>query len=352
METHSAHRMQLPREVLVGNDILVQVDDICKRLGLKSSVIILTSAHGLQVAAKYVADFLEEGGFRVSLETVRESDVKSVEETKREIEKVNASVVLGVGGGKVIDVAKLAASQKKIPFISIPTALSHDGISSSRASIKGLEGPTSIEAEAPIAIIGDIQVISKSPYRLTASGCGDIVAKYTAVSDWKLAHKVNGEYYGEYAANLALMSAKLVMKQANIIREEGEDGFRVVLEALISCGVAISIAGSSRPCSGSEHLFSHALDIVSPKPVLHGEQCGVGSIMMAYLWKANWKALKEKLEIIGAPTTAEELEIDAEYIVKALTLAQKIRPERYTILNVKKMDEKTAKELAQATGVI
>ncbi len=352
METHLVHRMQLPREVLVGNGVLGQVDNICRRLGFSSSMTILTSAHGLEVAARYVVDHMKESGFKISLKTVREADVRSVEETEKEIKETKPSAVLGVGGGKVIDVAKLAASHAKMPFISIPTTLSHDGISSSRASIKGLAGPTSIEADAPIAIIGDVQVICKSPYRLTASGCGDIVAKYTAVNDWKLAHKVNGEYYGEYAANLALMSAKLIMKYANIIREEREDGFRVVLEALISCGVAMSIAGSSRPCSGSEHLFSHALDIVCPKPVLHGEQCGVGSIMMAYLWKADWKGLKKKLEIVGAPTTADALGIDAEHIVKALMLAQKIRPERYTILNVKKMDEKNAKELAKATGVI
>ena len=114
----------------------------------------------------------------------------------------------------------------------------------------------------------------------------------------------------------------------------------------------MSIAGSSRPCSGSEHLFSHALDIVAPEPALHGEQCGVGSIMMAYLWKADWKTLKEKLRVIGVPTTSAELGIDAEYIIEALTLASRIKPERYTILDVKHLNRQVAKELAIATGVI
>ena len=197
-----------------------------------------------------------------------------------------------------------------------------------------------------------MQIISRSPYKFTASGCGDIVAKHTAVRDWGLAHKVKGEYYGEYAANLALMSAKLVMKHANIIKEEKEEGLRIVLEALVSCGVAMSIAGSSRPCSGSEHLFSHALDFLVPKTALHGEQCGVGSIMMSYLWKADWKAIKEKLRVIGVPTTSAELGIDDEYIIKALTLAHEIRPDRYTILDVKRLNNRVAKEVAHATGVI
>jgi len=137
-----------------------------------------------------------------------------------------------------------------------------------------------------------------------------------------------------------------------VIGERKEEGLKIVLEALLSCGVAISIAGSSRPCSGSEHLFSHALDLIAPKPALHGEQCGVGSIMMAYLWKANWKSLKDKLQTIGVPTTAQELHVDKDCIIDALVLARDIRPDRYTILNVKNLDKSAAKKLASLTGVI
>ena len=145
---------------------------------------------------------------------------KYVKKAMKIIEDFKPEVLLGIGGGKVIDAAKLTASYKTLPFISIPTAASHDGISSPRASIKDLEKPTSVGTQAPLAIIADINIISKSPYRLTASGCGDILAKYTAVKDWKLAHKLKGEYYGQYAANLALMSAKLVMKNARAIQRK------------------------------------------------------------------------------------------------------------------------------------
>ncbi|MFH0897475.1 MAG: NAD(P)-dependent glycerol-1-phosphate dehydrogenase, partial [Candidatus Bathyarchaeota archaeon] len=316
----------------MGYGVLRQVGSICKGLGFKTSVAVLAGSHIVNTLTEDVIGPLEQDGFRVSVDIVKESNISSVEKVAKDIEKLKPSVVLGIGGGKVIDVAKLAAFKRNVSFISIPTALSHDGISSSRASIKGITGSTSIEVDTPTAIIGDLQIILKSPHRLTASGCGDIVAKYTAVNDWKLSHRVKGEYYGNYAANLALMSAKLVMGNAEIIKEGKEEGLRIVLEALISCGVAMCIAGSSRPCSGSEHLFSHALDIVSSKPALHGEQCGIGSIMMAYLWRGNWKALKEKLEIIGAPTTAKELGVDTKCIVEALTSAHKVRSDRYTIL--------------------
>jgi glycerol-1-phosphate dehydrogenase [NAD(P)+] len=203
-----------------------------------------------------------------------------------------------------------------------------------------------------MAIIADTNVIIEADYRFMASGCADVVSKFTAIRDWQLAHEEKNEYYGEYAASLALMSARLVRKNADIIKPGKEEGLRILLEALISCGVAMSIAGSSRPCSGSEHLFSHALDLVTDNPAMHGEQCGVGSIMMAYLHKMDWKEIKGTLQAVGAPTTATELEIEPESIMQALVRACSIRPERYTILGKCELDEDAANRLAEATGVV
>jgi len=207
-------------------------------------------------------------------------------------------------------------------------------------------------AQSPMAIVADTDVIINSDYRFTASGCGDLVSKFTSVRDWELAHKMKNEYYGEYSASLALMSARLVAKNADVIKPGAEEGLRLVLEALISCGVAMSIAGSSKPCSGSEHLFSHSLDLIEPNGALHGEQCGVGTIMMAYLYNVDWKGIKDTLQKAGAPTTAEELGLESESIVKALVQACNIRPERYTILDEKKLDYDSAEKLAKVTGVI
>jgi glycerol-1-phosphate dehydrogenase [NAD(P)+] len=163
---------------------------------------------------------------------------------------------------------------------------------------------------------------------------------------------VNDEYYGEYAASLALMSSNLIMRNALLIRERLEEGYRTLLEALVSCGVAMSIAGSSRPCSGSEHLFSHTLDVIAPGAALHGEQCGVGAIMMAKLHGLDWRELKESLRIIGAPTTAEELGVGKSTVVEALVKAREIRPDRYTVLDTAKLTPETAELLASECGVI
>src|SRR5438876_11595600 len=100
------------------------------------------------------------------------------------------------------------------------------------------------------------------------------------------------------------MSAELVTKNSKEIVERSKEGGRTVVEALISCGVAMSIAGSSRPCSGSEHLFSHALDLVAAGTSLHGERTGVGAVLCAYLQGSNWEVIRRCLQEIGASLTS------------------------------------------------
>jgi glycerol-1-phosphate dehydrogenase [NAD(P)+] len=343
--------MQLPREVILGKETLNQVPSICKKLGFKSAFIV-TGDNTYRIAGHKVVDLLEESGISANYLTVSSTMLAGVSSVEEKLRELNPQVVLGVGGGTKIDIAKLSAAHQHLPFMSIPTTASHDGIASPLASIKGSKKQYSIMAQAPMAIIADTNIIVSASHRYTASGCGDVLAKFTAVQDWFLAHKVRKEYYGEYAASLAIMSAKLVARNADMIKPENEEGVRVLIEALISCGVAMSIAGSSRPSSGSEHLFSHALQSIAPCTAMHGETTGVGAIMMAKLHDLNWKRIKSKLEKVGAPTSAEELQVDPQNITEALLKAKEIRPERYTILDKKRLTERSARALAKKTRII
>ncbi len=344
--------MQLPREVLVGKNVAPSVGETLTRLGFHGPVLVVTGQTVISIAGDTVLESLQHAGLKSSTMLVENATTEQVSRVEAEIRKTKPDIVVGLGGGKDIDVAKLSSMKAATKFVSVPTTASHDGIASPLVSMKGLDRPYSYVAHAPIAIVADTSIIAKSPYRLIASGCGDVIAKYTAVRDWKLAHRIKNEYYGDYAAELALMSSRLVIKNASSIRAMSESGVSTLVEALISCGVAMSIAGTSRPCSGAEHLFSHALAMIAPRPALHGEQCGVGTIMCAYLHGANWELIKDVLHRIGGPTTAGELGIEPEYIMKALTMAHSIRPERYTILGESGLTKEAAERVAKLTGVI
>ena len=347
-----SHYMQLPREVLIGRNVAPLVGQTLVRLGFHGPVLMITGEKVNAIAGGVVLDSLKGANFRTETLIVQSSTTEQVEEAERRIRQVAPDIVVGVGGGKDIDVAKLGSMKAGKGFVSVPTAASHDGIASPLVSMKGLDRPYSYVAHAPIAIVADTSIIMKSPYQLIASGCGDVVAKYTAVRDWKLAHRIKNEYYGDYAAELALMSSRVVIKNAASIRTVTDSGVRTLVEALISCGVSMSIAGTSRPCSGAEHLFSHSLTMLAPKPALHGEQCGVGTIMCAYLHGANWQLIRDFLQRIGGPTTAIELGVDSDLVVKALTTAHSIRPERYTILGESGLTQEAAAKVATITGVI
>jgi glycerol-1-phosphate dehydrogenase [NAD(P)+] len=358
METHNAqHRFFLPREVLIGGGVINRVGEVCTELDFGKAPLVLADEITIDIAGNTVLASLEEEGFQPLKLIITDSNLEQVEIVEQRIRESNINIVLGVGGGKVIDVAKVSAMNLNIPFISVPTAGSHDGIVSPRASIKKPMIPHSIPAKPPIAIIADTEIIAKAPYRLLAAGCGDIISNSTAVLDWELAHKIRNEYYGEYAASLASMSAKMIIERANQIRLGMPGSVRIVMEALISSGVSMCIAGSSRPASGAEHMFSHALDQIHIKkgtmsPALHGEQAGVGSIMMMNLHGGDWMRIKDALRKIGAPTTADELGIETKYVIEALTTCHKIRPDRYTILGEKGLTKEAATRLANVTGVI
>jgi len=345
------HRIDLPRIVLVGKGVLSAISGICHELGYHRALIV-TGKNTFKVAGEKVQWILANDGIASDRSIVENAQLETVGRVMEDAGRSMAEVLIGVGGGRSIDVAKLAAAKTGKAFISIPTVASHDGIASNLASVKGMERPYTVKALSPIAVVMDSGVIAASPYRYTASGCGDVISKVTEVEDWKLAHAENGDYYGAYAASLALMSSQLIMESSERIKKNTSETVRDLLEALISCSTSMSIAGSSRPCSGSAHLFSHALDLIVDKPALHGEQCGVGCIMMAKLHGFDWEKIRGSLQTLGAPTTASSLGIKKEKIIKALVMAQGVRPDRYTILSKVPMDRASAEALAVETGVI
>ncbi len=344
--------MQLPRNVIAGPGALESVGPICRSMRLKGRALIVTGRNTKRIAGDAVAESLMKNGYDADFLIVESATMENVEKAIAAARDMKAEFLFGVGGGKAIDIAKLASSRLDMHFISVPTAASHDGIASSRASIIQNGKSVSNQAEAPLCVIADTGIIMKSPYRLLAAGCGDIISNYTAVLDWRLAARLRNVYISEYSIALSEMTARMVLDYARDIKPGLEESVRLVVKALVSSSVAMSIAGSSAPASGSEHKFSHMLDQIAPKPALHGEQCGVGTIMMMYLHGGDWQRIRDALKTIGAPITAKELGIEDEYIIEALIKAHTIRPERYTILGDMDLPHEAAVNIARTTKVI
>jgi glycerol-1-phosphate dehydrogenase [NAD(P)+] len=347
--------MELPRKILIGRDVICDMGAFIAELGNNiSEVAIITGEVVRSRVQPLCASSLIERSLRSSWFIANDATLATVMKLKYLIESNSPDMVLGVGGGRSVDVAKMVAYHMKKPFVSIPTSASHDGMASPFVSIRGVNKPFSIKTKTPLGVLADTQLLSEAPKRLLASGCGDLVAKITAIKDWELARDETGEYYGSYAANLAYMSAKIIIEESKRMRHiDNPHSIRTIVEALISAGVAACIAGSSRPCSGAEHLFSHAIEYVAGHQCgLHGERVGLGTIMMAKLHGLRWEKVVETLENVGAPTQAREIRLTQDNVVSALLIAASLRPERYTILNKAKLNKRSALELAKSVGVL
>ena len=338
--------MVLPRMVVTGPGVLEQIPAIIAELDIPERGLIVCDTNTLDIAGNKVIEYLEAGGHPMKKVEIKGANIEELERVESFLE--NTDFLVGLGGGRPIDIAKQAGFNRNIPFISIPTAASHDGFGSARASIRRDGRKTSMQAIPPIAVVADTDIISKAPKKLLAAGVGDIISNQTAVLDWKLAGQKAD--YSEYAAALSEMAAELVENDIEKVASGKEEGVRLVVKALISSGVAMSIAGTSRPASGGEHKFSHWLDSNCNNPALHGEQCGLGSIVTMFLHGGDWKRIRDTLQAVGAPINSQELGIDDGVVLEALVKSNSIRPERITILD--NSTQKQIEEAALATRVI
>ncbi|WP_135533546.1 MULTISPECIES: NAD(P)-dependent glycerol-1-phosphate dehydrogenase [Halostella] len=345
--------IRLPRNVVVGHGALDQTVDAVDELHLTGTPLIVSSPTPWTIAGEEIAESFAARGNDPETVIVEEASFEAIQRVIDKARDVDPGFLIGVGGGKPIDIAKMASEDIGRGFVSVPTAASHDGIVSGRGSVPEGDTRHSVAAEPPLAVIADTGILADAPWELTTAGCADIISNYTAVMDWRLANRLKNVRFSEYSAALAEMTAEMLVDNADTVRPGLEESAWAVVKALVSSGVAMSIAGSSRPASGAEHLFSHQLDRIAPNEALHGHQVGVGSIVTAYLHggeRGIWRDIRDALASIDAPTTAGELGIDDATVIEALTTAHEIR-DRYTILG-DGVNERAAREAARKTGVI
>ncbi len=351
-EFSKAKSMHFPRTTVFGHNVLEQTSDICRSLLFGEDGMIITGKNTYGAAGKMVEDLVSEH-YNVVPVFTEGCDHANVEKAENMARELRSTFILAVGGGSKIDTAKLVSNDLGIPFISIPTSIAHDGICSDRASMKTKEGaPLTVQACPPTAVIADTGVLVKAPYRFLASGCADVISNMTALRDWDFARRIKDDEFSTSAYTMAQYAAESLLSNSKLIKPGLEESVWLVLKPIIASGVSMCIAGSSRPTSGSEHMFSHALDLLHPGKALHGEQCGVGCIMMMCLHGGDWKQIRDALKDIGAPTPAAELGLSDEDIVDALVAANKVRKDRFTILGENGLTRNAALNLARTTGVI
>jgi glycerol-1-phosphate dehydrogenase [NAD(P)+] len=299
-----------------------------------------------------IAELVKPGLGRADLFHVTGGTLDSAYELGDQLRKRNYDAVVGIGGGKTIDTAKYAASRYAIPMVSVATSLANDGIASPVASLDHDGGKGSYGVHIPIAVVVDLDFVCDSD-RQTRAGIGDAVSNLNAVADWQLANQVRAEPLDGLAVTLARSGAEALLNHPGTI---ADDGFLTVLaEALIMGGLAMSVCGSSRPCSGGCHEISHAIDHLHPGSSAHGEQVGMGALFCTYLRgeTARFAQMAACLARHGLPRLPAELNLTDDEFVEVVVRAPHTRPDRYTILEHLAMAPAEVRErLADYAGAI
>lgn len=238
--------------------------------------------------------------------------------------------VLGLGGGKALDVAKYLAFRLNLPYLALPTSLSNDGFCSPQSSLTQAGRKVSLKARLPMAVVVDLEVVGGAPRSLWLSGVGDLVSKWTAIHDWKLAFHACATPFDDFSA---------LLSDASVFQFFGNPdhdlaGIRLLAQALLLNGVSMEIAGSSRPASGSEHLISHALDQISPRPRAHGMQVGLATYWMAQVQGQEVARLDELFQVTGFwEAWRQQPMLRVEWLT-ALRMAPTLKGDFYTVLQV------------------
>lgn len=264
--------------------------------------------------------------------TVRGGSLEAAGELQAELRGKSYDALVGIGGGRTLDVAKYAATRLALPMVAVATNLAHDGIASPVSSLLHDGGKGSFGVGLPMAVVVDLDYVRMSPPRMVRSGVGDVVSNLTAVEDWRLASTERGEQLDGLAETFARTAAESVLHRTDGV--ESDYFLTALAEALVLSGMAMAAAGSSRPCSGSDHEIMHAVDVLFPNTANHGELAGVGALFSAYLrGDAHLAGLIDTcLGRHGLPRVPADLGLTADEFAEAVAFAPQTRPDRYTIL--------------------
>lgn len=336
------HRISIPVIMEVGPDKLKELDRYIVKTGIRKITVFL--GEGIRDLFGETIFKSLNGNKELQLMEDSDCDQNSMEYITEKAFSIpsGTEAIVGMGGGKVLDVAKYIAFLNDIPFISVPTSTAHDGFASSGCSLFINERRTSVHARIPFGIIVDTSVIKKSPEKFIYSGIGDIVSKVTAVFDWQFEEQQGVTRIDDLAAMIAKKSVNSIVRMP--YSDITEDFFiKELVDSLTMSGIAMEIAGNSSPASGSEHLISHALDKMTQKPQLHGIQVGISTYIMSVVQDHRHERLRKFLTDTGFFNFVKTLGLNAKDYEKAIDMAPSIKPNRKTYVHVLEYREKAKK---------
>lgn len=267
--------------------------------------------------------------------------------------------VLAVGSGTLNDMAKSVSTRLGIPCGVLVTAASMDGYCSKGAALMRGGVKVTDEVHAPEDILIHLDIVCKAPRLMTAAGFGDIIGKFTCLTDWKLSNIIHGEPIHAQAFALMEQARTAVVNAFDGLTRYENDAVAKLMDALVIAGTSMAICGNSRPASGSEHHQSHFLEMDfvrrGEKIPMHGIKVAIGTLVSITLYNylkdshiafdgaeevykladelPSVESIQAMLEKMGCPTRFSQIGVRKETMEEMIEKAYTVR-DRYTILTL------------------
>ncbi len=319
------HRSDVKKIVMMPG-ALSQLPAVVAEMGDYHRVVMICDENTYAVAGTKVEELMVLAD-RIVLDPEHlHANEKAVEEVQKRL-IADADLLLAVGSGTIHDITRYVAYHSGLCFISVPTAASVDGYVSNVAAMTWRGAKKTMTACAPMAMVADIDIIARAPMRLTASGVGDMLGKYTALLDWKVGQLLCDEYYCPHIVELVEQALLNVKSSVKKLKSKDPDAVTSLMYGLVLSGVAMQHTGISRPASGSEHHISHFIEMTVPVEIcnaLHGEKVGVGLMLSARLYHEFQRMTDDEI----AKVLVDYHKADAEYVAEKFgTLCDEIYKE-------------------------
>lgn len=337
MIDHSTRSIEIPKYIIVKPGAS---EGLVAFLGMMrfNNVCFVTQKEVLDILPS-ISDLIENSKSQSVLMVDERPNLGNLVKKVDQVHSVRPDALVGIGGGSVMDTVKFFGHILNIPLILIPTLASNDGICSPIVSMKLSNGRSdSLRARMPFALFADVSIIRQAPKKYLYAGLGDAISNVTAILDWELSAQLKGEQIDYFARTLSVMSYKSLLNYRHT-SIDNEDFVETLVNSLITSGISMEYAGNSRSASGSEHMLSHAADVLFNSSFLHGHQTGFYAcvILKAYGTELYGEVLELLCDLGFFKYLPEDL-FDSDRFSEILKLARTIR-QRYTILNTLNDDQ-------------
>lgn len=306
-----------PAQVLRGNQALEQSGEAIARLGKRP--LVVGGDRTLASLASKLKPVLEQQQLSYSSASYSpdcsEASLSALQEAATSHQ---ADLIIGIGGGKALDTAKLLAYQCQLPIVTIPTSGATCAAWTALSNIYSDEGAFLYDVplnHCPDLLILDYNLIQTAPQRTLIAGIGDALAKWYEASVSSGSSPVTLIIAAVQQARV--LRDILFQKSADALKEPGSEAWREVVDATVLLAGVIGGLGGAQCRTVAAHAVHNGLThLLSAHDALHGEKVAYGILVQLRLeemLQGNQLAASARQQLlkfyaeIGLPQTLEDL---------------------------------------------